>query len=244
MNHWFRRALLLSLIAVLVSALNGVTPAPAQNDDWPTSTPEEQGIDSSRLAEMFAEVGQRGYNLHSLLIIRNGYLVTEFYAYPHDADTLHELRSATKSVTSTLVGIAIDQGYLTGVDQRVVDFFTQREIASLDAAKRAITLEHLLTMSSGFAWGRGMIEVPSFYEMTGSPDWLQFVLDRPLSDAPGERFVYNSGGPMCSPPFFRLSPGRPPRDSPPATCSTRWGSPAGSGGAARRRSPSAVRGCG
>ena len=106
-----------------------VAPTPIERDYWPTdgwrtSTPEEQGMDSEQLAELMDYLlGQESFTIHSLLIIRNGYIVTDATFYPFAPDSLHDLASATKSFMSTLIGIAIDQGYIESVEQPVLDFF-------------------------------------------------------------------------------------------------------------------------
>lgn len=151
-------------------------------------------MDSATLAAMLRAAHDQDLNLHSILVVRHGTLVLEAYQYPYDATTLHDLRSCTKSVTATLVGIAIGQGAIASVDQPVLGFFPDRTTAHLDDAKRAITLRHLLTMSSGLDWpGEGFAEtlLADYY---ASPDWAQFVLDRPMAYPPGEHFAYNSGG--------------------------------------------------
>jgi len=129
----FRLMLALSLCTVLLSACNQTAPTTAtatqaptptppptptqiERDYWPTdgwriSTPEEQGLDSEQLAEIIDYLqGQNSIDIHSLMIIRNGYIVTDTYFYPFAQDSLHDLASATKSFTSTLIGIAIDKG--------------------------------------------------------------------------------------------------------------------------------------
>jgi CubicO group peptidase (beta-lactamase class C family) len=199
MSYRFWRWMLPVAVIVLASGMLD-TSAPAQGTPpyWPTegwrvSTPEEQGMDSARLVAMFDAVEKADYALHSVLIVRHGYLVTEAYRYPYDQATPHDVRSCTKSVISALIGIAIQQGHVAGVDQRVLDFFPERAVANLDDAKRSITVENLLTMSSGFDWPGGILE-PILGEWTRSDNWVQFVLDRPLADPPGTRFVYNTGG--------------------------------------------------
>jgi CubicO group peptidase (beta-lactamase class C family) len=200
MFYRFWRRMLPVAVLVLASGALDTLPAPAQETPpyWPTegwraSTPEEQGMDSARLVAMFDAIERADYALHSVLIVRNGYLVTEAYRYPYDQDTPHDIRSCTKSVMSALIGIAIQQGAIEGVDQRVLDFFPERTVANLDDAKRSITVENLLTMSGGFDWPGGILE-PMLGEWTRNGDWVQFVLDRPLSDPPGTTFVYNTGG--------------------------------------------------
>jgi CubicO group peptidase (beta-lactamase class C family) len=163
-------------------------------NEWSVSTPEEQGLDSVLLAHMLRSVHERGLPIHSLLVIRNGVLILEAYRSPYTSETLHELKSCTKSVISSLVGLALAQGVLGSIDRRLVECFPGRSIANLSEAKQRITLFHLLTMSGGFDWPGGMLEQPIGSHWTQSPDWVGFVLDRPLSDLPGTRFVYNSGG--------------------------------------------------
>lgn len=175
-------------------------PTPIGLDYWPTegwrtSTPEEQGLDSEQLAEMIDYLQKRNsLNIHSLLIIRNGYIVTDAYFYPFAQDSLHDLASATKSFTSSLIGIAIDQGYIESVEQPILDFFPERTVANLDADKEAMTLEDLLTMRSGFACYNG-----GETQIMASPDWVQNTLDLPMAAEPGTRYVY------CSPNSHLLS---------------------------------------
>src|SRR5260221_6441778 len=120
---------------------------------WPTATPEEVGIDSVPLAEMFDFVRERQIPVHSIQLVRHGRLVLDAYFYPYDGRTRHDVASVTKSITSTLVGLAIDRGYIRDVQQPVLRLFPGRVIAGLDARKRRQTLEHLLTMQSGWDCG-------------------------------------------------------------------------------------------
>lgn len=117
-----------------------VAPTPIGPDYWPTegwrtSTPEEQGLDSERLAETKDYLqGPKGFTIHSLPIIRNGYIVRDAYFHPFAPGYLHDLALATKSFTSTLVGIALDQGTIERVGQPVLGFFPERTVANLDTA--------------------------------------------------------------------------------------------------------------
>lgn len=198
-TRWTIAAFIVVLIVLSVGAVR-ITPAPAQDvtswptAGWETSAPEEQGIDSAKLTDMFIQIQEAGYNIHGVVIVRHGKLVAEAYRVPNDATTLHEIKSCTKSFISALIGIALQQGAIEGIDQHALDFFPDRTPANLDDAKRGMTLVDLLTMSSGFDWQGGMLETPSINDLYFSPDWVQFMLDRPLSDAPGSRFVYDSGG--------------------------------------------------
>jgi CubicO group peptidase (beta-lactamase class C family) len=128
--------------------------------------------------------------LHSLLIIRNGAIVYEKYFGSNHQDTPHILYSVTKSFTSTLVGIALDQGKLSGVEERVVDLLPDWSFDQLSAEKQAMTLEDLLTMTSGLAWEEGDTAYQSLYR---SEDGVSAVMDLPMISEPGSKFKYCSG---------------------------------------------------
>lgn len=180
----------------------GMEPSESQHywpgSEWRRSTPEAQGLDPVRLLEMVRFVGQQAKNINSILIIRDGYLVMDAYFGPHGADTMHDIASATKSITSMLVGIAIKHGHLEGTGQRIVEFFPELQAAFADPRKRAITLAHLLSMTSGLGWNEANLPYSdrrnTFSQMTRSQDWARFVVGRPMQWQPGARFTYNSGG--------------------------------------------------
>ncbi len=160
-------------------------PAPYwPTEAWRDATPEAQGLDSDMLAQMFEKIQSDKLNLHSLLVIRHGYIVTEAYFWPYQPDIKHEVQSITKSIVSALVGIAIDQGYIGSVHGPLLDYFPDRTITDRDRRKETVTLEHLLTMTSGLAGEEGMEQ---------SRDWVQYMLDRPMVAEPGAQFQYNSG---------------------------------------------------
>ncbi|HEX9091906.1 MAG TPA: serine hydrolase, partial [Anaerolineales bacterium] len=97
-------------------------PAYWPTEGWQESTPEEQGIYSNKLADGLLAIRTKNINIHSLLIIRNGYVVADATFYPYDGQTIHDVASVTKSVMTTLIGIAADQGKLT-LDDRMTSFF-------------------------------------------------------------------------------------------------------------------------
>ena len=171
------------------------TPAPTMSALLITAIPEEQNMNADLLNEVANTIRENNYGIDSLTVIRNGYLVLDEYSPPYKPDSVHIIHSCTKSIVSALIGIAIDQGYIEDVDQPVIDFFPERTVANLDADKEAMTLENLLTMSSGlecqdsylYNW-RGL------HAMQDSDDWVQFVLDLPMAEPPGTRFEYCNGG--------------------------------------------------
>ncbi len=93
------------------------------DQDWRTSTPEEQGIDSAMIATMLEHISHEHIDIHSFLLICNGYLVTEVYVDPYSTEIAHPLHSGTKSMISALIGIAHDEGYINDVGQKMLDFF-------------------------------------------------------------------------------------------------------------------------
>ena len=165
---------------------------------WRTSSPEAQGIDSTVLADALDYVRQHHLAIHSLLIVRNGYIVLDAYFYPFAPGERHDIASATKSITSTMIGISIGKGQLHGVTQPVLSVFPNARVASRDERKDKLTLEHMLTMTSGLDCQFSSGEV-TLREMRQSANWVQFVLDRPMVYAPGEHYEY------CSPGMHLLS---------------------------------------
>ena len=160
--------------------------------EWQTSSPEEQGIDSRELAKL-VDFGATG-SLDSLLVVRHGKIVVEAYYAPYDAGIPHQMYSATKAIVSTLTAIARKDGLLDSPDHRVLDFFDRRSIANVDDRKEAITVQNLLYMTSGIEWKQPLGGWPeTMFEMERSPNWVKFVLDRPMANAPGEIFNYSNG---------------------------------------------------
>lgn len=161
---------------------------------WQTSTPEEQGMDSAALARLLAY--GTGRSLDSLLIARHGKIVLDAYYAPYSAEIPHIINSSTKAVIGTLAAMATKDGLLDSMDHPMLDFFPERSVVIFDDRKKAITLQHLLDMTSGIDWREPTDGRPvTFFEMERSPDWAKFVLDRPMSNTPGDIFNYNSGNP-------------------------------------------------
>ncbi len=195
LNHTRLTLVVLILLSFNVIPFNSITESLALEPDyWPTtewriSPPEDQGMNTQLIDEMDDYINTNSWPLHSFLVIRNGYIVYEYYSASYDQDTLHYLASATKSFVSTLIGIALDEGHLGSLSDFVVDIFDDRTIANMEARKQAMTVEHLLTMTAGLTWD----DTSGFPQMAASPDWVQYVLDLPMAEDPGETWVYNSG---------------------------------------------------
>jgi CubicO group peptidase (beta-lactamase class C family) len=174
-------------LLIVVACSLAVQPVSSQEDlapwptaAWSTSTPEAQGIDSATLVEMLQFLQDEESNFHSVLLVRNGYLVLEVNRPPYQADENHSQMSATKTIISALTGIAIDQGLIAGVDQPVVDLFPELTFDNMDADKEAITVQDFLTMRGGLAWS-GV-----------NP---QQILDNPIAEPAGTIFNYTQPQP-------------------------------------------------
>lgn len=164
---------------------------------WPRSTPDQQGLDSERLSRLVETIreGKEFPDLHSLLIVRNGHLVVEEYFGRYSADKMHTLQSVSKSFTSALIGIAIERGEILGVDEKVLDFFTDmRVIENMDQRKASMRLRDLLTMRSGTDYREGYTGSPHNTLNSLDSGWDQFYLNRPMIRDPGSYFQYDSGG--------------------------------------------------
>ena len=156
---------------------------------WTTATVAEVG-GSPEMVERGIDRARTNHRMRSLLVVRNGRLVVEEYFGGARANTLHDVRSVTKSVVSALTGIALERGDIRSLDDPVADYLGSL-VPDLDPEKGAITIRHLLTMTSGLEWdetgGFG-----SYIEWIRSGDHLGHLLARPFAAPPGEEFNYNS----------------------------------------------------
>lgn len=188
--------------------------SPPADADWPVATATEAGFDAPALCGVLTEVARSEANIHSLLVERGGKLVAELYRrgpdssmewmfglrnpfdadVAHDAGRLHDVRSVSKSITALVVGIEVAKGRMPAPDTPVVT--AAPELAQLARdGHGAITLEHLLTMSSGLdwqEWGHWPLtsdEIRLFWKR----DTMRFVMDRALAATPGSSFRYSGG---------------------------------------------------
>ncbi len=182
---------------------------PSNSSEWTEVPPEEQGLDSDKIADMFEYIANRpNYDIHSVIIVRNGYLLTEEYLNQsqlienksyYGGIKYHDQWSTTKSLMSILIGIALQEGFLDNINQTLYEFFADIWEPSFtnSTLKRIITIEQLLTMNAGFA-DDYYPSYPSDAETKLAADWIKFALDEvPLGFTPGEagEFVYSNDGP-------------------------------------------------
>ena len=221
------------LISAAIALLPGVaqaqtscgTPGPG-NDHWPVATAESVGLSSATLCAMVPWLSNwKEANVHSVVVVRHGKLVFEHYFSGRDEhfgvdagevafgpETRHDARSVTKSITSLLVGIAIDHGWIKSVDESVVSFFPQ--YADLRTPERSrITLRDLLTMSSGQEWHE--FDTPytssknSENQMDRASDPDRYALEQPVVAPPGRVWNYDSGSSELLGAVLRKATGKP-----------------------------------
>ena len=180
---------------------------------WRTASPASQGMDGKRLDAMLAKIRSAKLPLDSVTVVRHGRVVLDSsfgrfasgkLGEPYASGRLHELQSATKSVTSMLLGIALQEKAETGITVKTPVLRLAASLPSYqvpkhtDARKRAMTIEDLLTMQSGLAWREsGYAYTPGsgndLMTMFTTKNWTNYVIDRPMATRPGTRFVYNTG---------------------------------------------------
>ena len=198
----------------------------AIRDGWPVSPPAQQGLDPQLICSIGSGLAKlTEADPHGVVVIRHGVLVYEQYfagddlrgwtplgVVHHDANTLHDIQSITKSVVALLVGIAFDRGWLKDLDAPVLSFFP--EYADLRTPdKDRITLRHLLSMTSGLDWPERAVAVDNPTNILRrariAPDPYRFVLERSVAAVPGTVWNYNGGGVWLLGRILRKVSGQP-----------------------------------
>lgn len=171
-----------------IEDLLAVDYTPLPGDDWEVSTPAEQRLEPMLAAELYYNAAELE-TIYSLLVIKNGYLIAEDYFNGGSIDQKDRLQSVTKSYTSALVGIALDQGYLSSVDQKMLDFFPEVADQITDPRKEQITIRHLLQMRAGYPSEE---TDPALWEGLLSGYYLPLIEGFPLITDPGTEFHYSN----------------------------------------------------
>lgn len=179
-------------------------PPTARDDGWPTGTLDEVNIDRTGIEQLIQtlietpESAPDTPQIQGILIARHGKLVLEEYFHGFTRDMLHNTRSGSKSVTATLVGAAMYGGAPLKRSSPVYQIMNGGTFpTNLEPQKRAMNLENLMTMSSGFFCDDSNDNAPGqenkMWEQTEEPDFYRLFLKLPLDRKPGEKAVYCSG---------------------------------------------------
>jgi len=216
-----KKAHIITLFLTLLIAVLGISCESSYNfripektkDGWQTASLDDVGIKKKSLSELIKRIGRKEYqNIHSLLIVKDGKLVLEEYfdGYQWDPeydqfrgeftkfnrDTKHNIMSVAKAFTSALLGIAIDHGFIQSVDEKVYSFFPEYTYLK-NEKKDNITLEHLLTMTSGFRWNEWDVSISEerndIRQLLIASDPIKYILEKPVINQPGTYWYYSGG---------------------------------------------------
>lgn len=166
------------------------------DDGWKTNDLQSQNIDTTLIYSLFSQLNERKNKLHSVLLVKNGQIIIEDYLNGQDINQKHDLRSATKSIRSILMGIAIDKGFIANVNDPISKYLKKPiPKKNIGKIKEKITIKHLLTMSSGLDcndWDKkSKGQEDKVYR---KKDWLQYTLNLPMVNEPGTVSNYCSMG--------------------------------------------------
>lgn len=168
----------------------------ATSDGWRTSTPGAEGMDETMLLEVMQHIRDGAFDdVDSMVVVKNNAIIAEGYFHGFGRESLHDMRSASKSITSALTGIAVSQGLIevnAPISQYIPNFDSY---ANQDARKSAIQVFNLLNMNSGLQCDDWDDSSPGQEDkMYNAKDWPRFILDLPMAYAPGEATHYCTGG--------------------------------------------------
>ncbi len=179
-------------------------------DQWETDNLLSQTKDSILIYKLFNKLLNEKHQIHSILLVKDGKLVLEDYFGGNTIKTKHDLRSATKSIISILMGIAIDRNFISSIEDPISKYL-KNPVAkkNLDPRKEQITIRDLLTMSSGLDcndWDQNSKgQEDKVYKKN---DWLQYTLDLPMVNKPGELSYYCSMGVVLTAEIIRQASGK------------------------------------
>jgi len=166
--------------------------------EWKAARPEEMGMNSEKLAKAIEYAADPQYKTDGVAIIKNGYMVAEAYLGEFQKDTKHVSHSMAKSFTSALIGIAIDKGLISGVDEKLCQYFDEWD--SDDDMRSKISIRNALTLTTGLKWHEDWVnfdpDTNDAMQMIYSRQFLGYMLDRESIHEPGEFFTYSTGDPM------------------------------------------------
>lgn len=150
-----------------------------QRNYWPTTewqsvNPAILRMNVEKLSELEPIIKSEYSNISGIVVVRNGYIAYERYFNGYISNDTHHVASVTKSIISSLIGIAIDAGYIKNVNQKVLDFFPEYISDDTDIQKREITIRHLLTMTAPYPFDDWQEPLD---KMCMQPDWIKYTLD-------------------------------------------------------------------
>jgi CubicO group peptidase (beta-lactamase class C family) len=166
--------------------------------EWRTAKPEEVGMNSEKLVKAIEYAADPRHKTDGVAIIKNGYIVAEAYLGEFQKDAKHISHSMAKSFTSALVGIAVDKGLISGVDEKLCQYFDEWDCD--DDMRNKISIRHVLTLTTGLKWKEDWVnfdpDTNDAIKMIYSRKFLGYMLDREVISEPGKVFTFSTGDPM------------------------------------------------
>lgn len=176
------------------------------DDGWEISEQDKAGFDRQKLEKLVRNISNENPALNSLVIARQGKLVVDQYFNGYSPDSLQKIWSITKAITGTLIGIAVDKELLSEKDrisQYLIDYITDAT-----STLGTITIEHVMTMTSGLEWVELGGPKSAGFQLAYSNDWIKFTLNQPHSHIPGTTFNYSTGNTMLLAPIIKKATGQ------------------------------------
>lgn len=163
---------------------------------WRYCSPEEVGMSSAGLVKAIENISNEKYTTQGYLVIKDGYIIAEDYLRGFEKGQKHSSYSIAKSFTSAVIGIALDQNFINSIDDKISDYYPDLNHDTIQQWKKDISIENLLTMTSGIDWSESGLATNDLFQMTQSSDYVDYVLNKPVAVEPGTRWSYNSGESM------------------------------------------------
>lgn len=186
------RLLTLLLISCLLPNLTESVQIQAQTLELPSMSLEDAGLNRDSINLLLSDIQTTPHrDFRGLVVIKDNHIVLEEYYNTFWRNTIHDIRSAGKSVTAMLLGIAMKEGLIKSLDQDVYSFFPKEKYPEINEAYKTIQLKHLLSMSSGLDADSDRPETPGQAgQWMGLSDWTPYLLSVPANAAPGENWIY------------------------------------------------------
>ena len=163
---------------------------PAVDNSWQFDQPENHQMDGAVLEDLHAALP--GTGIHAMVIVKDGVIIDEYYEDGYDETSQFPFHSASKSYTGSLIGIAMEEGYIDSVDDPLSKYLPQ-VLEQEDTRKQEITLRHLLTQTSGLEWYEWGGGYSNWEEFRSADNWVDYILGRNLVQEPGAVFNYSTG---------------------------------------------------
>ena len=177
-----------SIPTEVISQETGSVAEDISGNHWEFDMSENHGMNATLLQELHGAL--ESTQMLSFVTVRDGYIVDEYYKEGYDENSIFTYQSGSKSFTSALLGIAMDEGYIAGLDVSIAEYFPQLK----DTDKEAVTIRHLLEHTSGIQWFEWGDNASSWDVWRNSENWVDYVLTQPVVTTPGSTFNYSTGG--------------------------------------------------